>query len=58
MKALCIIISVVITYTPLGQQKESYVASVERMTTKDCETVKKSVDSSHNTVLCVKESGK
>jgi hypothetical protein len=53
--ALMVIISMVTTFSALGQQHISYVASVERVKMADCITVKKSIDN-HHVVDCIKES--
>jgi hypothetical protein len=51
MKSLCIIISSIITFSPLGVQKTSYTASVQEMPMKDCLIVKKAV-AKFNQVVC------
>jgi hypothetical protein len=52
--AFAVIISVVTTFTALGQQHINYVASVERMALKDCLVIKQSIDK-HHVVDCIKE---
>lgn len=53
--ALAVIISMVTTFTALGQQHINYVASVERMKMADCLVVKQSIDK-HHVVDCIAES--
>jgi hypothetical protein len=49
--ALCIVISQIVTFSPLGAQKANYTASVQEMPLKDCLVVKKAVSKvSH--VIC------
>jgi hypothetical protein len=52
--SLAVIISIVTTFSALGQPRTNYVASVERMKTADCLIIKQSIDK-HHTVDCVRE---
>jgi len=54
MTALMVIISMVTTFTALGQPHTNYIASVERVKMADCLIVKKSIDK-HHVVDCIKE---
>lgn len=53
--ALAIIISVVTTFSALGQPKINYVTSIERVKMADCLIIKKSIDK-HFKVDCMRES--
>ena len=53
--ALAVIISMVTTFSALGQPHINYVANVERMALKDCLVVKQSIDK-HHVVDCISES--
>jgi hypothetical protein len=52
--ALAVIISMVTTFSALGQQHINYVASVERIKMADCLVIKQSIDK-HHIVDCIKE---
>ena len=54
--ALAVIISMVTTFSALGQPHINYVANVERMALKDCLVVKQSIDNKHHVVDCIAES--
>jgi hypothetical protein len=49
--ALCIVVSQIITFSPLGARIPNYTASVQEMPMKDCVIVKKAV-AKVNHVIC------
>ena len=54
--ALCIMVSQIFTFGPLGNHVRNYTSSVQEMPMKDCEAVKKAV-SKFSQVICVAAKG-
>lgn len=52
--ALLVMISTIVSFSPLGSQKVNYVANVERVQYVDCLKVKAAI-SKHHVVTCIKE---